>query len=106
MNASDDADRNEIAKRAYKKLYTITPWSEGENAEQNITSDVRGGIYLDGIYNGFLLYAHALKAALETNVTSNFEGYEIFNRMLGTTFASKTEKFFNIMYDVVLNIFR
>lgn len=64
----------------------ITPYVEAFYAAKNETlSDLRGSILLEGIYDGLMLYAHALSDILsERNESSLVKGIEIINNVLGT----------------------
>lgn len=88
----DDMENNERAKKAYGSVFTITPYVEAYYAESNTTVyDGRGSVLLEGIYDGLLLYAHALNNIIsETNESSSFiKGIEIINNVMGTNIEGK-----------------
>ncbi|KAK9723098.1 Protein tyrosine and serine/threonine kinase [Popillia japonica] len=90
----DDTDENNArAKKAYGSVFMITPYVEAFYAAKNETlSDLRGSILLEGIYDGLMLYAHALSDILsERNESSLVKGIEIINNVLGTNIQGKRE---------------
>lgn len=59
---------------------------EAANAEKNLTMDGgKGKLYLDGMYDGMLLYANAFSKSYK-GLHSRIHGTDIVAGMLGTTF--------------------
>lgn len=62
---------------------------EAANAEKNLTMDGgKGKLYLDGMYDGMLLYANAFSKSYK-GLHSRIHGTDIVAGMLGTTFKGK-----------------
>lgn len=82
----DTDDRNERVRIAYQSLYTITSFTEAEYSIRNETVEGRkGGIYLEGLYDGMLLYANSI----HNSIRIGDDGLPIANQtMFGTNVMS------------------
>lgn len=80
-------ENNNRAEKAYRSLFTFGPYVEATYAEKNRTmDDSKGKLYLDGMYDGMLLYANAFKTTYR-GFNSRIRGTDIVGNMLGTTFT-------------------
>lgn len=92
-NASDTEDRNEKARSAYKALYTFMPWIEAELGVENETLEgTKGAVYLEGLYDGMLLYANVINRTLEADEAGllpnqSLRGTSVIGTSLGMNFA-------------------
>ncbi|KAK9890315.1 hypothetical protein WA026_010417 [Henosepilachna vigintioctopunctata] len=91
---NDTLENNEIVKAAYKSMFTFTPlvhtdfdWVE--------TQSKRGSIYIDGLYDGMMLYLQALNRTLVKKINldeysqDDVKGYEIMDNMIGVTYPGR-----------------
>ncbi|XP_063929420.1 atrial natriuretic peptide receptor 1 isoform X2 [Zophobas morio] len=85
---SDTKERNEMARKAFRSIFTFTPYDEANFASVG-KQQQRGSIYLDGLYDGMLLYAAAINKALNESNGKTPKGYDIVRNMMGTTFEGK-----------------
>lgn len=93
LDPSANDTENERAQKAFKSVYTITPRTEAELAIQNKTlDDKRGEIFLDGMYNGFLLYLLAVQEFLNPNQENQtIRGISAVKNMMGTSFQGRRQ---------------
>ncbi|XP_017784282.1 PREDICTED: atrial natriuretic peptide receptor 2-like [Nicrophorus vespilloides] len=94
-NQNDTLENNEKARRAYKSLLTFTPWDEAQIVEGTANQTSPGSVYLDGIYDGFVLYAHVLQDLLfGNNDTENvvLRGVDVVSKMFGYRYIGKHDK--------------
>ena len=85
---SDTKERNEMARKAFRSIFTFTPYDEANFASVG-KQQQRGSIYLDGLYDGMLLYAAAINKALNESNGKTPKGYDIVRNMMGTTFEGR-----------------
>lgn len=95
-DSNDTQENNEKVKTAYRSVYVLTPWSEAELAtdDDSIDNTNKGAIYLEGIYDGMLMYAniinHTLKADEEGLLPNqSIRGVEVIGKALGLNFTGK-----------------
>lgn len=92
---NDSDENNQRIRKAYKSLYTFTPLIEAKNIESGILHEnsTRGELYLDGVYDGFLLYVNAIRDMMEEHENKNTDlivrGVDVVNKMWGRVFQGK-----------------
>lgn len=94
-SASDTDERNAKARDAYKALYTFLPWMEAEMGVE--MQESKGEIYLEGLYDGFLLFANVINRTLEADHSGplpnqSLRGTTVIGTALGMSFAGKRLK--------------
>ena len=88
---TDSVLNNSRAQRAYRSVFTFTPWSEALHHEQNNSiEDSRGEIYVEGVYDSLMLYAYAINESLivENNLPKDqfLRANHVLTNMWGRTF--------------------
>lgn len=88
----DIRENNEMARKGFRSIYTITPIGESKFDEIEKRGGRRGYTYLDGLYDGMLLYATAINKTINQSITNheesfNFTGYGITKNMWGISFT-------------------
>lgn len=83
----DNNTENELARQAFKSVYTFTPWREAQLNED----DQRGISLIDGVYDGMTMYIHAIKGVLQVINDAPIDnqilkGSEIVNKIIGRKF--------------------
>ncbi|KAB0800987.1 hypothetical protein PPYR_05341 [Photinus pyralis] len=95
-NSSDSEEENERAKNAYRALYTFTPLVEAKNAQNGQISTLpKGDFYLDGVYDGFLLYAHILNDTIASGGRNRdfvIKGDDVMSKTFGKRFPGRSEE--------------
>ncbi|KAF5272833.1 hypothetical protein FQR65_LT00429 [Abscondita terminalis] len=96
FNSSDNDEVNARAQKAYKSLYTFSPLTEARNTETGKTNTMpRGNFYLDGVYDGFLLYSHILNNTIEEeglNQDLIVKGEVALEKTFGKVFSGRNEE--------------
>lgn len=93
FEANDTFEENEIAKIAYRSMFTFTPLMHTDFDMVKNQSN-RGSIYIDGLYDGMMLYSQALNRSLSYKMqygemAEGIKGYEIFENMIGVSYSGK-----------------
>ncbi|XP_018320672.1 atrial natriuretic peptide receptor 1-like isoform X2 [Agrilus planipennis] len=95
---SDTNERNQKAKKAYKSTFILTPSIEANYAEMNSTVDGdRGKIFLDGVYDGMMLYSNALNKLIKTDEdgyarpNQTIKGTDVVSTAFGMQFEGRRE---------------
>lgn len=93
----NDVENNERARTAYRSLYTITPYVEAELGMDNETlNDGKGDIYLEGIYDGMLLFANVINNTLQKDsdglliANQSLRGADVIGATLGLNFEGRS----------------
>ncbi|XP_044257386.1 atrial natriuretic peptide receptor 2-like [Tribolium madens] len=81
---NDTNERNEMARKGFRSIFTFTS-SEAINFRNRRVEG--SSIFLDGLYDGMMLYTSALNQTL--SASENFTGYNMIKKMMGTSFAGK-----------------
>ncbi|VEN53485.1 unnamed protein product [Callosobruchus maculatus] len=86
----NDRVNNILARKGYNYVYTILPYPETK-FEKVANQSVRGSMYLEGLYDGMLMYIQTLTKALKKNQTGHYmkqmiTGCEMVYEMSGRTF--------------------
>ncbi|CAH1158530.1 unnamed protein product [Phyllotreta striolata] len=93
---NDTNENNELAKTGYKGVYTFLPLPE-TNFETVQNQSTPGQMWLDGIYDGWLMFIQALN-----NYTNNFTtnknlfGCQLLYDMMGRSYTDKYDKQFQM----------
>ncbi|XP_045481556.1 atrial natriuretic peptide receptor 1-like isoform X1 [Harmonia axyridis] len=93
FEANDTAESNEIAKSAYRSMFTFNPLLHTDFDLVKNQSN-RGSIYIDGLYDGMMLYVQALNRSLFDKfrhgyIGDGIKGYEIFENMIGVSYLGR-----------------
>ncbi|KAL3290062.1 hypothetical protein HHI36_023431 [Cryptolaemus montrouzieri] len=94
FSANDTVENNEIAKIGYRSIYTFTPLMHTDFDMVKNQSN-RGSIYIDGLYDGMMLYAQALNRSFSSKIRQDnlkkegIKGYEIIEHMIGVTYRGR-----------------
>nr|CAH7740158.1 unnamed protein product [Callosobruchus chinensis] len=86
----NDSENNILARKGYNYVYTIMPYPETK-FDKVANQSVRGSMYLEGLYDGMLMYIQALTKALKKNQTGHYKkqmitGCEMVYEMTGRKF--------------------
>jgi atrial natriuretic peptide receptor A len=85
-DSDDSNERNEMARKAFRSIYTFAPSDEASFANDDKSN--RNSIYLDGLYDGMILYANALNESLSKS-NRGPGGYELVKNMMGMKYTGK-----------------
>ncbi|KAF5305793.1 hypothetical protein FQA39_LY09129 [Lamprigera yunnana] len=95
-NKNDNEEVNARAQKAYKALYTFSPLIEAKNVQSAKMLALRkGNFYLDGVYDGFLLYARILNDTIEAEGRNHdllIKGHDALNKTYGKVFKGRNEE--------------
>ncbi|VEN53484.1 unnamed protein product [Callosobruchus maculatus] len=91
----NDRVNNILARKGYNYVYTILPYPETK-FEKVANQSVRGSMYLEGLYDGMLMYIQTLTKALKKNQTGHYmkqmiTGCEMVYEMSGRTFKGRND---------------
>nr|CAH7740157.1 unnamed protein product [Callosobruchus chinensis] len=91
----NDSENNILARKGYNYVYTIMPYPETK-FDKVANQSVRGSMYLEGLYDGMLMYIQALTKALKKNQTGHYKkqmitGCEMVYEMTGRKFKGKSD---------------
>ncbi|CAH1965088.1 unnamed protein product [Acanthoscelides obtectus] len=90
-----DRENNILARKGYEHVYTILPYPETKFDDVS-NQTTRGSLYLEGLYDGMLMYIQALTNALEKDQAGNYKrqmiaGCEMVYAMTGKKFKGKRD---------------
>ncbi|KAJ8923609.1 hypothetical protein NQ315_010188, partial [Exocentrus adspersus] len=89
---NDTRENNDLARRGYQSVYTFMPLRE-TNFDDIDDQTQRGSIFLDGLYDGMMMYVQALNQSLKRDETGQFlpnqtlNGCQVAYQMMGRTFV-------------------
>lgn len=88
--STEDAENNDLAKKAYEAVYTLMPFS-GINFEK-VKHKKKGYIFLDSLYDGMIMYLQVLEKLLQKDESGKFkeqyiEACQTVNATMGSKFV-------------------